>query len=425
MLANRDPYGRVSIGTNQSLKIAELETRRPVASGVIAIRRGLAHCLRVGVLTLATGLGLAATATTSDAQVFVADTDNLGINAIGPRIGEYTFTGATVNTQLVGGYASGMNAPWALAEADNQLFVTNYEAGTVGVYTTTGVTVNSALISGINGPESIAVGGGNVYVINQFGTVAEYTTSGDLVNSALLQFASHEDIGLAFSGGNLFVSDLALGTVGQYTPSGDTENAALVTGISGYAIAVADGKIYVANSPTSIGEYTTAGATVNASLITGVSIPTAIGLSGDKIYVMNINEANSRSYVGEYTTAGATINASLISGFNTSFGMAVAAPLAGDVNYDGIVNGQDFAQIASHWLQTGPNTSDANFDSIVNGQDMALVAGNWLQTSGGGGGGGGSAVPEPTSCALAVAGAIAALFRVRRYRLAGSPDRAF
>ena len=72
----------------------------------------------------------------------------------------------------------------------------------------------------------------------------------------------------------------------------------------------------------------------------------------------------------------------------------------GDVNYDGIVNGQDISLAASHWLQTGsPVPGDANGDGIVNGQDIALMASNWLQGVNGSGGGGSSAVPEPSSIA--------------------------
>ena len=56
--------------------------------------------------------------------------------------------------------------------------------------------------------------------------------------------------------------------------------------------------------------------------------------------------------------------------------------LVGDTNEDGIVNGQDIAEIASHWLQTGNSVlGDANNDEIVNGQDIAAIASNWLKAS--------------------------------------------
>ena len=56
----------------------------------------------------------------------------------------------------------------------------------------------------------------------------------------------------------------------------------------------------------------------------------------------------------------------------------------GDVNFDGIVNGLDIADVASHWLQTNPQhlgAGDGNGDGIVNGLDIALIASHWLQTT--------------------------------------------
>jgi Dockerin type I domain len=74
----------------------------------------------------------------------------------------------------------------------------------------------------------------------------------------------------------------------------------------------------------------------------------------------------------------------------------------GDVNMDGIVNGQDIALVASNWLQN-TRYGDANGDGIVNGQDIALIASNWLST-----GGGSASVPEPSGIALATIAALAA-----------------
>lgn len=58
---------------------------------------------------------------------------------------------------------------------------------------------------------------------------------------------------------------------------------------------------------------------------------------------------------------------------------AQLAIVPGDVNGDGIVNGQDIALIASNW-SNGWGPGDGNQDGIVNGQDIALVASNWLKT---------------------------------------------
>ncbi len=85
-------------------------------------------------------------------------------------------------------------------------------------------------------------------------------------------------------------------------------------------------------------------------------------------------------------------------------------PLVGDVNYDGVVNAQDLALVASGWQQTGTNNAnDANGDGIVNAQDLALISANWMAgttTSN-------TAVPEPSALLLA---AIAVLFVVAHHK---------
>jgi len=93
----------------------------------------------------------------------------------------------------------------------------------------------------------------------------------------------------------------------------------------------------------------------------------------------------------------------------------VPQTLAGDVNFDGIVNGQDIALIASNWLAAGTGQAgDANHDGIVNGQDIALVASNWLATSGGPGEAQATAVPEPANFVLAILAVVLGSLHVHR-----------
>jgi hypothetical protein len=87
-----------------------------------------------------------------------------------------------------------------------------------------------------------------------------------------------------------------------------------------------------------------------------------------------------------------------------------------DVSFDGIVNAQDIAVMASHWLQTGSIgqlPGDANRDGIVNAQDLALIATNWEGISGGGAGAA-AAVPEPATIVLVVVGTLALVAWRRR-----------
>ena len=91
----------------------------------------------------------------------------------------------------------------------------------------------------------------------------------------------------------------------------------------------------------------------------------------------------------------------------------VAAPVAGDVNLDGIVNGLDISLVSANWLATGTNQADANHDGVVNGLDIALISSHWLQVVGSSGGG--AAVPEPSTIVLAaVAGVVLLAYRRRR-----------
>jgi len=68
--------------------------------------------------------------------------------------------------------------------------------------------------------------------------------------------------------------------IGEYTTAGAMVNASLVTGLSNpLGVAVSGGDIFVANyNSGTIGEYTTGGATVNASLVTGLDYPWGVAV---------------------------------------------------------------------------------------------------------------------------------------------------
>ena len=87
--------------------------------------------------------------------------------------------------------------------------------------------------------------------------------------------------------------------------------------------------------------------------------------------------------------------------------------LAGDANFDGVVNGLDVSYVSSHWLTTGSSIpADANGDGVVNGLDISLIASNWLQTDSGGHG---AAVPEHSTLVLATIGGLTLLACRRRF----------
>jgi len=53
-----------------------------------------------------------------------------------------------------------------------------------------------------------------------------------------------------------------------------------------------------------------------------------------------------------------------------------------DLNFDGIVNGQDFNRFASQWQKSGPSlTADLDGNRIVNLPDLCLFVSDWLRSA--------------------------------------------
>src|SRR5882757_1239823 len=118
------------------------------------------------------------------------------------------------------------------------------------------------------------------------------------------------------SGTNLFVGNFGTevpgsGGIGEYTTSGETVNVALVAGLHGtIGIAVSGEDLFVLNLDGTVGEYTTSGQTVNAALITGLVKPQGIAVSGTNLFIGNFGTGLPGSgAIGEYTTSGETVNA--------------------------------------------------------------------------------------------------------------------
>jgi hypothetical protein len=252
------------------------------------------------------------------AQIFVT-------NDVVGTVGEYSTSGATVNSALISGFQS----PEGIAFSGSNILVSDFGTGTIGEYTPTGHTVNAALITGLVAPRGIAVMHGFVYVVNSASGnqyIGKYTTAGAIVNDHLIS-GLNNPIGIAVSadGAYLYIVTLGNNSIAKYTASGELVTDPLVSGLSSPRyIAEHDGTLYVTSIGTgkagagTIGAYTNTGGTINASLITGLSGPRGVTLlSGAYVLVANFGAGT----IGKYTTNGATVNASLISGLTNPYAL--------------------------------------------------------------------------------------------------------
>ena len=85
----------------------------------------------------------------------------------------------------------------------------------------------------------------------------------------------------------------------------------------------------------------------------------------------------------------------------------------GDANLDDVVDGGDYTLWADNYLQTGKawQTGDFNNDGLVDGGDYTLWADNFAPPAMA------TAVPEPSTCVLAISGVlICGLAAARRRR---------
>jgi hypothetical protein len=232
-------------------------------------------------------------------------------------ISEYSTSGMPIHAPVV----SGLDDPLGIALSGSDLFVALHFDGKVAEYNaTSGATVNPSVVSGLGGDTNdVAVSGSDLFVAHG-NTIGEYTTSGSPVSPSFITGLSTPD-GIAFSGGDIFVSNYGNNTIGEYTTSGTALDPALISGLHGPEnIDVSGSDLFVANYQSgTIGEYTTSGTTVNPALFsTGPDNPYGLALSGSDLYVTNIFNND----VGEYTTSGGTVDPSLLSGIITPFGIA-------------------------------------------------------------------------------------------------------
>lgn len=165
---------------------------------------------------------------------------------IGGTVYEYTTSGTLLNSFTVGGAGGGGADITALAVDGSGNLYASYmvgpqnlgdpENGVIGEYTASGSPINRSLIKTANYINSLAVGGGDIFMSIQDGPpdienrIDEYTTGGSEIMSGFLHTTGH----LALDGqGNLMVSSYGDGTIGAFTTSGVALNTDVISGAGG------------------------------------------------------------------------------------------------------------------------------------------------------------------------------------------------
>ena len=273
------------------------------------------------------------------------------------------------------------------------IYVANENSGTIGEYTTSGAVVNTSLVSGLDIPKSITLSGSNLFVANIMGPIGEYTTSGAVVNASLITNAMGLDDpnGPFLSGSNLLVANWGNGTICEYTMSGAVVNASLVSGLNlPWGIVVAGSNLFVSNNGSNtIGEYdATSGAVVNASLVSGLNAPTGIALptpapvglptlalSGSVVTLRAIRNSGTRTTLTLRETSSLAT-----AGFSSSLGgVATVSPASGVVAAGGA---QSLSFGWNSYATTGPLTGTVTLSNTSNPADPFNSSNNVISMSG-------------------------------------------
>ena len=212
-----------------------------------------------------------------------------------------------------------------------QIFVANFGSGTIGKYSTSGEPLAPELISGLISPGGVAVSGEDLFVSSFVmpnsgaGIVSKYTISGEVVDRSLIQVFGPSAI--VVSGMDLFMVNSNISSernkVGKYTTSGAVVNRDLIAGLSiPNALAVSGNKLFVADFGNgNIGKYITSGEPVNARLIQDVFSISDIAVFGNSLFVANASLGTISQY---NATTGELMDPRLVSGLDHPSALAIA-----------------------------------------------------------------------------------------------------
>jgi hypothetical protein len=219
----------------------------------------------------------------------------------------------------------GLGEPRALAfDADGNLFVANYSAGTVSEFAP-GSTKPTATLSGVSHPVALVFdASGNLFVAGRFGkTVSEFAPGSTKPTATLTGLDSPRS--LAFDGkGDLFVANYLAGTVSKFAP-GSTTPTATLTGLDNpVALAFdASGNLFIANRAANTVSEFAPGSTTPTATLTGLDNPDALAFDASgNLFVANFLWATTDDTVSEFAPGSTTPTATLagLAGANTLAG---------------------------------------------------------------------------------------------------------
>ena len=285
--------------------------------------------------------------------------------------------------------------------ARGQILVSDWLNGDVGEWTTSGSSVNASLITGLGMPNGIAESGGYLYVANeQANTIGKYTMSGQVVDASFITGLSNPTQ-LVASGTNLYVMNIGNSTIGNYTTSGQTLNPTFITLTQSfpYSMALSGTSLFVvAQSQGShshhnsfVVQYSASNGTFLGDVIPEVPGSQAsfygLAASAENLY---LSFYYNNGYVSQYTTAGSLVNATLIGNLNDPTNLVVS-----DNNLFILERGSNRI---GQYTTSGQTVNAALITGLSDPQNLAVV-------------------PEPSTCAMALAGLACggySLFRRRK-----------
>lgn len=210
-------------------------------------------------------------------------------------IGEYTMAGAAVSSFSISDSAG---VPALAADGQGDLFVG--DGGDLAEYSPSGI-LEKTIVSGVTLPgggkgqfTSLSLdGAGDLFAAfsggdpllgrPDGGRISEYTTSGTTVNLNVLT-AQHFINSIAVGGGDLFVSYMdgppdIFNQISEYTTGGSVVNALFIAGQNGHLALDGQGDLFLDSyGDGTISAYTTGGTLLTSDFLTGVTEPEAMVL---------------------------------------------------------------------------------------------------------------------------------------------------